>query len=135
LANFSASSRFMNIDFRWGPKRPEIEAYLTRNRDPTRIFKEERSGYAGLGEGGLPMDESVSIQRRVERMIRECWALGVEPDSIAIAEIMVDDEVTAGKYQEFSPAWRVARAKYEEAAARQLGHPASSLPWGERKRA
>ena len=81
------------------------------------------------------MEESISIQRRVERMIRECWALGVEPDSIAVAEIMVDDEVTAGRYQEFSPAWRVAWAKYEEAAARQLGHRPSSLPWGERKRA
>jgi hypothetical protein len=32
------------------------------------------------------MEESVSIQRRVERMVRECRALGIEPDSIAIAD-------------------------------------------------
>ena len=85
------------------------------------------------------MEESVSIQRRVERMVRECRALGIEPDSIAIAEIMVDDDLTAGKCEEFSPEWRVAWAKYEKAAARHLGvaplvgRREVAWTWGERK--
>lgn len=85
------------------------------------------------------MEENVSIQRRVERMVRECRALVIEPDSIAMAEIMVDDHVAAGKCEEFSPEWRVAWAKYEKAAARHLGvvqlvgHREVAWTWGERK--
>jgi hypothetical protein len=81
------------------------------------------------------MGERMATQRRVERMIRDFWALGVEADSVAIAEVMVDDDVTAGRFEEFSPAWRVALAKYEEAAARTLGSRDSASNWGERRRA
>jgi hypothetical protein len=48
---------------------------------------------------------------------------------------MVDDDVTTGRFEEFSPAWRVALAKYEEAAARTLGSRDSASNWGERRRA
>jgi hypothetical protein len=81
-----------------------------------------------------PMDGS-RTQERVERMIRECRALGIDPDPRTIAEIMVDDDVTAGKYKDHSPEWGLAFAEYSEAARRQLGRFADHATWEKRRRA
>jgi hypothetical protein len=64
--------------------------------------------------------DSVTTELRVERMIYECRALGIEPDARTIAEIMVDDDVTAGRYEDYSDEWSVAFETYERAAARML---------------
>lgn len=64
--------------------------------------------------------ESVTTELRVERMIYECRALGIEPDARTIAEIMVDDDVTVGRYEDYSDEWSVAFEMYERAAARML---------------
>ena len=64
--------------------------------------------------------DSVTTELRVERMILECRALGIEPDARTIAEIMVDDDVTVGRYEDFSDEWTVAFEKYERAAERAL---------------
>ena len=53
-------------------------------------------------------------------MILECRALGIEPDARTIAEIMVDDDVTVGRYEDFSDEWTVAFETYEQAAERAL---------------
>jgi hypothetical protein len=37
--------------------------------------------------------DSVTTELRVERMILECRALGIQPDARTIAEIMVDDDI------------------------------------------
>jgi hypothetical protein len=80
--------------------------------------------------------DSLAIQQRVERMIRECRALGIEPSSRTIAEIMVDDDVTAEQYESFSQEWDIAFAAYEKAAERALAHLSEvSLEWERRKRA
>jgi hypothetical protein len=60
--------------------------------------------------------ESLTTQQRVERMIGECRALGIEPEPRTIAEIMVDDDVTRGRYEQFSEEWVVAFEMYEKAA-------------------
>jgi hypothetical protein len=52
--------------------------------------------------------EPSRTQQREQRMIHECRALGIDPDSRTIAEIMVDDDVTAGKYKDHSPEWGLA---------------------------
>jgi hypothetical protein len=65
------------------------------------------------------MDEV--IQRRVERTIDECRRFGIEPDPVTIAEIMIDDDVTAGRYNDFSVTRAIALVEYEKAAARALG--------------
>lgn len=78
----------------------------------------------------------LATQRRVERMIRECRALGIEPEPRTIAEIMVDDDVTNQKYENWSAEWKVAFAEYSKAAARVLGR--RQEPWikrDERRRA
>jgi len=64
--------------------------------------------------------DSVTTELRVERMIYECRALGIEPDGRTIAEIMVDDDVTVGRYEDYSDEWSVAFETYERAAARML---------------
>jgi hypothetical protein len=64
--------------------------------------------------------EALTTHRRVERTIRECRALGIEPDARTIAEIMVDDDVTARKYEELSAERAFALVQYEDAAARAL---------------
>jgi hypothetical protein len=64
--------------------------------------------------------DSVTTELRVERMILECRALGIEPDARTIAEIMVDDDVTVGRYEDFSDEWTVAFEAYERAAERAL---------------
>ena len=64
--------------------------------------------------------DSVTTELRVERMILECRALGIEPDARTIAEIMVDDDVTVGRYEDFSDEWTVAFETYERAAERAL---------------
>lgn len=64
--------------------------------------------------------DSVTTELRVERMIYECRALGIEPDARTIAEIMVDDDVTIGRYEDYSDEWSVAFETYERAAARML---------------
>jgi hypothetical protein len=79
--------------------------------------------------------EGSRTQQRVERMIRECRALGIDPDPRTIAEIMVDDDVTTGKYNDHSPEWGVAFAEYTEAAQQQLGHFADPATWDKRRRA
>lgn len=63
----------------------------------------------------------LATQRRVERMIRECRALGIEPDPRTIAEIMVDDDVTNEKYENWSAEWKAAFADYIKVAERVLG--------------
>jgi hypothetical protein len=64
--------------------------------------------------------EVLPLHRRVERTIRECRALGIEPDSRTVAEIMIDDDVTAEKYEDSSPEFVAAFLEYENAAARAL---------------
>jgi hypothetical protein len=64
--------------------------------------------------------DSVTTELRVERMIYECRALGIEPDARTIAEIMVDDDVTGGRYEDYSDEWSAAFETYERAAARML---------------
>jgi hypothetical protein len=64
--------------------------------------------------------ENLITHQRVERTIRECRALGIEPDARTVAEIMVDDDVTAHKYENFSTALAIAFVEYENAAARAL---------------
>ena len=64
--------------------------------------------------------DSLTTERRVERMISECRALGIEPDARTIAEIMVDDDVTVGRYEDYSDEWSAAFETYERAAARML---------------
>ena len=64
--------------------------------------------------------DRMTTQFRVERMILECRALGIEPDARTIAEIMVDDDVTFGSYEDFSDEWDVAFGAYERAAERAL---------------
>jgi hypothetical protein len=70
--------------------------------------------------------DSVTTELRVERMILECRALGIEPDARTIAEIMVDDDVTVGHYEDYSDEWTVAFETYERAAARALASDRSS---------
>lgn len=72
-----------------------------------------------LPSGRFALD-SVAIELRVERMILECRALGIEPDARTIAEIMVDDDVTVGRYEDYSDEWSLAFEAYERAAARSL---------------
>jgi hypothetical protein len=79
--------------------------------------------------------EATRTQQRVQRMIRECRALGIEPDSRTIAEIMVDDDVTAGKYEDHSPEWGLAFGEYTEAARRELGRFADRSTLDKRRRA
>jgi|SRR6185295_4140260 hypothetical protein len=64
--------------------------------------------------------DSVTTELRVDRMIFECRALGIEPDARTIAEIMVDDDVTVGRYEDYSDEWTVAFETYERVAARTL---------------
>lgn len=64
--------------------------------------------------------ETLATHQRVGRTIRECRALGIEPDARTVAEIMVDDDVTARKYEEFSSERAIAFVEYENAAARAL---------------
>jgi hypothetical protein len=79
--------------------------------------------------------EGSRTQQRVKRMIRECRALGIDPESRTIAEIMVDDDVTAGKYEDHSPEWGLAFAEYKAAAQRELGRFADHLAADKRRRA
>jgi hypothetical protein len=64
--------------------------------------------------------EARTTHRRVERTIQECRMLGIEPDARTVAEIMVDDDVTAHMYEDFSTARAIAFAEYEGAAALTL---------------
>jgi hypothetical protein len=59
-------------------------------------------------------------------MISECRALGIEPDARTIAEIMVDDDVTLGRYEDFSEEWDFAFEAYEQAAERTLASERAS---------
>jgi hypothetical protein len=63
---------------------------------------------------------------RVQRIIHECRALGIEPDARTVAEIMVDDDVTRERYGDFSIEWHAAFTKYRNAAARILGRLSES---------
>jgi hypothetical protein len=64
--------------------------------------------------------ETLATHQRVARTIRECRALGIEPDARTIAEIMVDDDVMADKYGDLSSERAIAFVEYEKAAARAL---------------
>jgi hypothetical protein len=64
--------------------------------------------------------EALTTHRRVERTIQECRMLGIEPDARTVAEIMVDDDVTAHRYVDSSTARAIAFAEYERAAALTL---------------
>jgi hypothetical protein len=64
--------------------------------------------------------EALTTHRRVERTIRECRMLGIEPDARTVAEIMVDDDVTTHKYEDLSTARAIAFVEYERAAALTL---------------
>jgi hypothetical protein len=66
------------------------------------------------------MDEA-DIQRRVERTIDECRMFDIEPEPRTIAEIMIDEDVTAGMYEDLSAKRAIALGEYEKAAARALG--------------
>jgi hypothetical protein len=75
------------------------------------------------------------VHRRVERTIRECRALGIKPDSRTVAEIMIDDDMTAGKYEDSSPEFVAAFLEYENAAARALTRLTVVPPAWDRKSA
>lgn len=75
------------------------------------------------------------VHRRVERTIRECRALGIKPDPRTIAEIMIDDDVTAGKYEDSSPELVAAFLEYENTAARALTRLTVVPPASDRKSA
>jgi hypothetical protein len=75
------------------------------------------------------------VHRRVERTIRECRALGIEPDARTVAEIMIDDDVTAGKYEDSSPEFVAAFLEYEDASARALTRLTVVPPVSDRKSA
>jgi hypothetical protein len=74
----------------------------------------------------------LTTHRRVERTIEECRMLGIEPDARSVAEIMVDDDVTAHRYEDFSS----ARARLSRAAALALALRTGVTPLSsKRKRA
>ena len=77
--------------------------------------------------------EALGTHRRVERTIRECRMLGIEPDARTVAEIMVDDDVTAGKYEDSSLEFVAAFLVYESAAARALTRRTVVSPASDRK--
>jgi hypothetical protein len=80
--------------------------------------------------------EALSTHRRVERTIRECRMLGIEPAARTVAEIMVDDDVTAHRYEDFSTARAIAFTEYESAAALTLNGRTGVTPRSsKRKRA
>ncbi len=79
--------------------------------------------------------EVLPLHRRVERTIRECRALGIEPDSRTVAEIMIDDDVTAEKYEGSAPECVAAFLEYENAAARALTRLTVVPPVSDRKSA
>ena len=83
-----------------------------------RIHYQARRGVAAIEELSL---DSVTTELRVERMILECRALGIEPDARTIAEIMVDDDVTVGRYEDFSDEWTVAFETYRASSRACLG--------------
>ena len=64
--------------------------------------------------------EALTTYRRVERTIRECRRLGITPGARTIAQIMVDDDVAAHKYEDISAEWTIAFGEYEKTAARVL---------------
>lgn len=64
--------------------------------------------------------DGLGIHRRVERTIRECRALDIDPDPRTVAEIMVDEDVTAHRYETLSADRAIAFVEYEKAAARAL---------------
>jgi hypothetical protein len=62
--------------------------------------------------------------------------LGIEPGARTVAEIMVDDDVTAHRYEDFSTARAVASVEYERAAAFALSRRTGVSPISsKRKRA
>ncbi len=78
--------------------------------------------------------DTLATQRRVERVIRECRVLGIEPEARTVAEIMVDDDVTRDKYASFSEEWDIAFLEYEKAANRALARPKHAWMTGEKRR-
>jgi hypothetical protein len=72
--------------------------------------------------------EALTTHRRVERTIQECRMLGIEPDARTVAEIMVDDDVTAHRYEDFSAARALALVEYERAAALALTRRTGGTP-------
>jgi hypothetical protein len=88
--------------------------------------------------GGPKKEEPMELttHRRVERTIQECRMLGIEPGARTVAEIMVDDDVTAHRYEDFSTARAVASVEYERAAAFALSRRTGVSPLSsKRKRA
>jgi hypothetical protein len=83
---------------------------------------------------GRILTESLATQRRAERVIRECRALGIEPSARTVAEIMVDDDVTRERYDNFSDEWHVAFAEYEKAAGRALTRGSDAAETEDRRR-
>jgi hypothetical protein len=80
--------------------------------------------------------EALTSHRRVERTIQECRMLGIEPDARTVAEIMVDDDVTAHRYEGLSAARAIALVEYERAAALALTRRTGGTPLSsKRKRA
>jgi hypothetical protein len=78
----------------------------------------------------------LTTHRRVDRTIEECRMLGIEPDARSVAEIMVDDDVTAHRYEDFSSARARALVEYERAAALALALRTGVTPLSsKRKRA
>jgi hypothetical protein len=80
--------------------------------------------------------EALTTHRRIERTIKECRLLGIEPDARTVAEIMIDDDVTAHRFEDFSAARAIALVEYERAAALALTRPSGVTPLSsKRKRA
>lgn len=78
----------------------------------------------------------LTTHRRVERTIQECRMLGIEPEARTVAEIMVDDDVTSHRYEDFSAARAIALVEYERAATLALSRRTGvSPPSSKRKRA
>lgn len=79
--------------------------------------------------------EVLSIHRRVERTIRECRALGIEPSPRTVAEIMIDGDVTIGRFEDSSSERKAAFVEYERAAARALARLSVVPPSSNRRSA
>jgi hypothetical protein len=78
--------------------------------------------------------EALTTHRRVERTIQECRMLGIEPDARTVAEIMVDDDVTTHRYEDFSTARAIAFVEYESAAALALTRRTGVSPLSSRRK-
>jgi hypothetical protein len=87
----------------------ERSAGLPRSNWKGWTARERRQMIGGPPKKEEPME--LTTHRRVERTIQECRMLGIEADPRTVAEIMVDDDVTAHRYEDFCPRDRLSRVR------------------------